>query len=191
MENEKDETLDSTNEAEESSTSEEEQNEEIFTEEDGSDEQNDSDESSDDVELLKQKNKQLFERAKKAEEKLKERKASESKGQKLTEPKSKSTISEDEILDKASLMNQGYSREELKKLDKIRKLEKLEGNEISLIDAAKTDYFVAWREKIKQEEKDKKAQLGASRKGSVSSLKKKPLSRDQHIEATKKWKFVD
>lgn len=191
MEKEKDETLDSTNEAEESSTSEEEQNEEIFTEEDGSDEQNDSDESSDDVELLKQKNKQLFERAKKAEEKLKERKASESKGQKLTEPKSKSTISEDEILDKASLMNQGYSREELKKLDKIRKLEKLEGNEISLIDAAKTDYFVAWREKIKQEEKDKKAQLGASRKGSVSSLKKKPLSRDQHIEATKKWKFVD
>lgn len=191
MEKEKDETLDSTNEAEESSTSEEEQNEEISTEEDGSDEQNDSDESSDDVELLKQKNKQLFERAKKAEEKLKERKASESKGQKLTEPKSKSTISEDEILDKASLMNQGYSREELKKLDKIRKLEKLEGNEISLIDAAKTDYFVAWREKIKQEEKDKKAQLGASRKGSVSSLKKKPLSRDQHIEATKKWKFVD
>lgn len=190
MENEKDETLDSTNEAEESLTSEEEK-EEHSTEEDGSDEQDGSDESSDDVELLKQKNKQLFERAKKAEEKLKERKASESKGQKLTEPKSKSTISEDEILDKASLMNQGYSREELKKLDKIRKLEKLEGNEISLIDAAKTDYFVAWREKIKQEEKDKKAQLGASRKGSVSSLKKKPLSRDQHIEATKKWKFVD
>lgn len=189
MENVKDENLNSSNEAEESSTSDK-KNEENSVEE-NEEQGEDNEDNENDSGLLAKKNKQLFARAKKAEEELKELKSSK-KGQSLKkEPKDQSKISEEEILDKASLLNQGYSREDLAKLDKIKRLEESDGNEISLMDAAKTDYFVAWKEMKEKEAKAKKAQLGASKRGSNSSSKKKPLSREEHKEAVKSWKFVD
>lgn len=186
MEKEKDEILDSTNETEESSTSEEEKEEQSTEEEseEESDEKSDDDSKDDfDVDSLKEKNKQLFQRAKKAEEKLKELKTAEDKGQKKTEGK---ITNEDEILEKAVLLNKGFTKEDINLLDKIRKME---DSEVSLLDASKSELFLALQEKKKREQKSKEAELGASRKGTSGSTPKKPLTREEHKKLIQNWKW--
>jgi hypothetical protein len=183
MEKEKDEMLDSTNETEESSTSEEEK-EEQSTEEESKVEKSDDDSKDDsDVDSLKEKNKQLFQRAKRAEEKLKELKTAKDKGQEKTEGK---ITNEDEILEKAVLLNKGFTKEDIKLLDKIRKME---DSEVSLLDASNSELFLALQEKKKREQKAKEAELGASRKGTSGSTPKKPLTREDHKKLDEQWKW--
>ncbi len=182
MEKEKDEMLDSTNETEESSTSEETQ-EEQSTEEESKKETDDDSQDDSDVGSLKEKNKQLFQRAKKAEEKLKELKTAKDKGQKKTEGK---ITNEDEILEKAVLLNKGFTKEDINLLDKIRKME---DSEVSLLDASNSELFLALQEKKKREQKAKEAELGASRKGTSGSSQKKPLSKEEHKKLIQNWKW--
>lgn len=129
----------------------------------------------DDVDKLKESNRRLFERAKKAEAKLKDVKPAEVK------PTSNATQSVDS--EELKLIARGLSDEEIEKAKVIAK-----GEGVSLTQAIKSDLFVLYQDKLKSDAKKEKAKLGAA-SGSSSAKDEsfKPgQTRDEHKEAWKK-----
>ncbi len=157
MEKENDENLDSpkeeTDQTENLETAPEETQEETFAE-------------TEDVELLKEKNRQLFARAKKAEA---EAKAFKFKPQPKPEAK-KEPISVDE--DKVSkLVDAQLEKRELESLDLSDKLRKevktySKVNNVSVAKALKSDYIQFLKEKEERDLRNDGASLGISRKSS-------------------------
>lgn len=136
---------------------------------------------------LEEKNKQLFERAKKAEGFVKVDGAWVKKSQPQTEAKpaaqiinNPDTISREEVV----LLTQGYDDEDLKRLNIVAK-----GSGVSLSEAKSDPMFVAYLEQKKEEQRKKKAQLGAS-KGSGTTKQEddfnRPLTDEEHKALWKK-----
>ena len=85
-------------------------------------------------------------------------------------------LSEDALLEKASLLAKGYDKQDLIMMAKIQKIYKEDGKKISLDDSRKTEIFKAYRAKKDKDKKRKDAQLGPSRGGSVGAGKVKPTT---------------
>ena len=117
-----------------------------------------------DLEKLKEQNKRLFERAKKAEAKLKEK------------PPTQTTNPPNTDADELKLIARGYSDEAIDQAKVIAK-----GTNKSLSEAIKSPLFEAFLEKQKAEERKEKARLNAS-KGSGQETQKSmsDLSRPEH-----------
>ncbi len=127
------------------------------------------------AEELEQKNKQLFERAKKAEE-AKKISPKETNNEALTR---------DEVI----LIAKGISEEELNLAKVIQAGKKAMGDNKSLTEIYNTDPAItALREKKQAEEKAEQANLGASSKGSTSNEEtfKPEMPRDEHKKAWEK-----
>lgn len=105
------------------------------------------------------------------------------KGQKPTDKKAPVSTQPIDI-DERVLKAQGMSDEVLKQLKDVAKLRGL-----SLIDAQTDPVFQALKSQLEQEEKSKKAQLGASRGAPKVTPKKEPntpgLTREEHMALAK------
>jgi len=123
---------------------------------------------------LEKANKDLYQRAKKAEAKAKEVKAEPLKNN--AEQEDKVTKADVEIL---FLQDKGLDDEEIQQLRKIQAGEKATGKSISLIEAQKDPLFVAYKERKGAEDKKRKAQLGASG-GGGSAPKEKKMTNEEH-----------
>ena len=150
----------------------------INTEGEEATESNEDSEQEDTVDLQEQLEKervaksQILARAKKAEEELKALKANPP------------VTSDPQLSDELKLIARGLSDEEIDKAKVIAK-----GNGTSLQEALKDDMFIAYQNKLKEDERKEKAKLGAS-KGSGESqdetLIKPGMTREEHQEAFKK-----
>ena len=138
-----------------------------------------------DANALAEKNKQLFARAKKAEEEakklreeLKAKSEAKTETNKINTP-SATTISREEAI----LFAKGYTEEEV---DLANKLSALNG--VSLLKATEDEFFQAKVEKRKQGELSKKASLGASTGGGSFQTTKpiEKMSREEHEEYMRK-----
>ncbi len=135
-----------------------------------------------DVTALKEKNKQLFARAKKAEGFVLKngkwvKKLEKSDTTKKLE--AKDTSSEDVLTrDEAMLIAGGVDAEDLEQLKAIQK-----GTGVSLSEAVKNPMYEAYKEKKVKEAKRKKAQLGAgsgSGGGESDDINKPGLTEEEH-----------
>lgn len=150
MEDEKDVTLDTTNETVE---------ETVETPEPETTEETIETEPEVDVAQLQATNKKLYERAKKAEADLKAIKGST--------PKSSAEATSSQSVEETVLLANGMN-EQL--LEKLKKVAQVEGT--TLIKAQASSIFVAVKEKFEAELKQKKASLGGSRgSGNVAPKK--------------------
>ena len=150
----------------------------INTEGEEATESNEDSEQEDTVDLQEQLEKervaksQILARAKKAEEELKALKANPP------------VTSDPQLSDELKLIARGLSDEEIDKAKVIAK-----GNGTSLQEALKDDMFIAYQNKLKEDERKEKAKLGAS-KGSGESqddtLIKLDMTREEHIKAFEK-----
>lgn len=138
-----------------------------------------ADEGTEDVEKLKEINKKLFERAKKAEAKLKQSKPTEQINQTNQTP-APSGLSEDETI----FIAQGHDKEDL---EKVRGLVK--GFGLTFEQAQDHELYQAFAEKKAAEIRKKKASLGGS-KGSGSApsgpVFKEGMTAAEHKEAWRK-----
>lgn len=115
----------------------------------------DGDSSEIDVNKVIEQNKKLFARAKKAEELLKQTKAQDSQPKKVNiNNKEKDYLTREEAI----LIAKGLDESALDNLKVIAK-----GKGISLLEAQKDPMFEAFNAKLEEANKQKKAQLGASK----------------------------
>lgn len=157
--------------------------EEVDTESTGTDtEETDAPSEADvDVAKLQETNKRLFERAKKAEAEAKALKASQPKQQKpASQPAPKTEPPSSLSVEETVLRANGMSPELLKQLKAVAQV-----RGIGLIDAQADPIFVAVKEKLEKEQKQKEATLPAS-KGSGTSKPKKDVSTPGLSEAEHK-----
>jgi len=148
---------------------------------DGNDKgQDDSVVETDDVAKLKEQNTRLFERAKRAEGFVKQDDGKWIKKPKPVEqpkPETKQTNSPPTTdADELRLIAKGLSDEEIDQAKIIAK-----GTDKTLAEAIKSDLFVAFQEKLKEQQKKEKARLNAS-KGSSQETRKSPseMTRSEH-----------
>jgi len=137
------------------------------------DESTEQETTQDDSELV-QKNKQLFERAKKAEEEAKRLKA-ELATKSAIKPDTTSTVTEEVVL-----LLKEYDLEDFNVLKTVQAGSKALGKEMSLAEARETVVFQAYIKDKKEKEKSKSAQLSASTKSLSNKLKTQNLSREEH-----------
>lgn len=123
---------------------------------------------------LEDKNKQLFNRAKKAEDELKKLKSQLLQTQK--KPKPTSEVSLEELV----FIARDIEPEDLSVLKTIQK-----GSDISLQEAKDSDLFKSYLRDKAEKIKKEKAQLSASAK-SLPKKESKPVTRDEHREMFKK-----
>ncbi len=126
-----------------------------------------------DVEKLKETNKRLFERAKTAENKLKEfNKKPDSTNNSVPQ-----TVDPVEVANLANAL-QGLTQEEIDFAKTIAA-----GGKTTLLQALQTEGFKAYHKNVEAEERKKKAALGAS-KGSGQEVQKSmsELSREDHMK---------
>lgn len=131
------------------------------------------------VEELKEQNRKLFERAKKAEGfELRDgkwvKKAQPVKEVKEVQP-SPTYITKEEYEEGILRTSKGYSDEDIKTLNMISK-----GRGISILQAEQDPMFKIYQSNKAEEEKKSKAQLGASKGSGTSSPRKEPATRDEH-----------
>ena len=122
---------------------------------------------------LKEKNKGLYERAKKAEALAKANK----------EPKIETNKTNNEYLtrEEAILLAKGYDEEDLTRLNML-------ANGKKLTEVVNDDMFVAWKESKDAKAKSAKAQLGSSK--SSTSKTSKPLSEMSAEEHKAYWQSI-
>ena len=134
-----------------------------------------------DIDALQATNKKLFERAKKAEAKLKELQP------KAVEPKVQSQPASTNV-EETVLLAQGMSEELLGELKAVAAVRKT-----SLIKAQADPIFVAVKEKLEKEQKSSAAGLGASRgSGNIKARKTANtpgISREEHMAMVKNSQF--
>lgn len=156
--------------------------EETQTQEETSDSQGTAEgkenESGETYESLVQKNKQLYERAKKAEAQAKELK---------NQPNNKSneneSLSQDDVISLANLVASGVKTEVL---NEAREQAKYRG--ISLQEALEIPSVKAYQEKLDKEETKENAQLGASNRGTPADEFRNVKSREEHKKLFEKYK---
>lgn len=126
---------------------------------------------------LEEKNKKLFERAKKAEMKIKAKSNQTNKG-----------LSESEIdnrVEKILLKRDGMETEDVELLEKIQKVAKLDGKDITLTDAQNDPLFQSYKEKKDREDRRRRAQISNSSGGNAIN-RSKPLTAEEHKADTMK-----
>jgi len=126
---------------------------------------------------LEEKNKKLFERAKKAEEKSKAKTNQTNKG-----------LSESEIdnrVEKILLKREGMETDGVELLEKIQKVAKLDGKDITLTDAQSDPLFKSYKEKQEREKRKRDAQISGSSGGGAVN-RSKPLTEEEHNDLVKK-----
>lgn len=130
--------------------------------------------SEDEIVKLKETNKRIFERAKKAEAEVKELRA------KAQEAKSTPSVDPDEL----RLIAKGLSDEEIEKARIIAK-----GQGITLQEALKDSMFLVFQKDFKEQQRKERAKLNAS-KGSGQAddetLVKPDMKREEHIDVWRK-----
>lgn len=135
-------------------------------------------EGEDKIAKLEEQNKRLFERAKKAEERLRSIKKTETPSN-----QNKNIVETDQITrEEVVLIAQGFDEKSIELLKVLQR-----GKGITLTEAQKDEVFVAFREKQLKENKEAKAKLGVSNSsGTKKDVSVKDMSRDEHKEFFKK-----
>ena len=151
---------------------EDETSEEVDTNEESTDE-SEEEESSEDKDDLKEKNKQLFQRAKKAEEELKKLKSKPAP----KKPDTTSTVTLDEVV-----LLKEYDIDDLETLKTIQAGNKKQGKEMSLLEAKESKLFQAYIKDKEASVKQSKAQLSASTKSVNINKSGKKLTREEHMK---------
>ena len=129
-----------------------------------------------DTEKLKEANKRLFERAKKAEAEAKELKT-KAKAQPEVQP---AQVDSDEL----RLIARGLSDEEIEQAKVISK-----GKGISLVDSLKDPMFISYQKDFKEQQRKEKAKLGASKGSSQEDeqpIVKSGMTTEEHKEVWRK-----
>lgn len=126
-----------------------------------------ADTDTEDTDKLRESNKRLFERAKKAEALVKELKSK-------PEAKSINTQTESVASDELRLIARGLSDEEIEQAKAIAK-----GKGVPLMESLKDPMFQAYQKDLREQEKKEKAKLGAS-KGSGQADPEKGFTPDIH-----------
>jgi hypothetical protein len=96
---------------------------------------------------------------------------------KPTETQSNSLTREEAIL-----IAKGYSEEELKVLNRIKKGAEAEGTKMSFLEATEDEVFKAWKSKLDAQARSKKAQLGASGGSSAKADNVAKMTPEEHQE---------
>jgi hypothetical protein len=84
--------------------------------------------------------------------------------------------------EEAILIAKGYSEEELKVLNRIKKGAEAEGTKMSFLEATEDEVFKAWKSKLDAQARSKKAQLGASGGSSVKPVELAKMTEEEHRE---------
>jgi len=148
--------------------------EDVTSEELETPEESNDDTGSDDSELA-DKNKQLFQRAKKAEAEAKVLKEQLAKSKVEEKPVTTSTVTLDEVV-----LLKEYDIDDLTMLKTIQAGNKSLGKEMSLPQAKDSVLFQAYIKEKKAKVRQEKAQLPASNKSLNVNKDGKPLSREEH-----------
>lgn len=126
---------------------------------------------------VEEKNKQLFQRAKKAEieAKLLKEQLAKLKQEKPTQPTS--TVTLDEVV-----LLKEYDIDDLTMLKTIQAGTKALGKDMSLLEAKESELFKSYHKEKQAKARQEKAQLSASGKSLNVKKSDKPLTRDEHMK---------
>jgi transcription initiation factor IIF auxiliary subunit len=84
--------------------------------------------------------------------------------------------------DEAILIAKGYSEEEIKVLNRIKKGAEAEGTKMSFLEASDDEVFKAWKSKVDAQARSKKAQLGASGGSTSKQVEVAKMTDEEHKE---------
>lgn len=101
---------------------------------------------------------------------------------KAEQAKKPTVVSNSLTREEAILIAKGYSEEELKALNIIKKGAEAEGRKMSFLEATEDEMFKAYKSKLEAKERSKKAQLGASGGSRQDSKVVAQMTADEHKE---------
>lgn len=142
---------------------------------DATTEELDTPEESNDASELIEKNKHLFERAKKSEAEAKLLKEQLAKAKQTPAPTG--TVTLDEVV-----LLKEYDIDDLTMLKTIQAGTKALGKDMSLLEAKESELFKSYHKERQAKVRQEKAQLSASGKSLNVKKSDKPLTRDEHMK---------